>query len=84
VITEGIEDALSAHEASGLGAWAAGSASRMPALAAAVPDYIDCVNVFVDDDTDGRRHATELTRRIASRGIEARAVVAGVTLESAA
>src|SRR5262249_19675677 len=29
-ITEGIEDALSAHQATGLGAWAAGSASFMP------------------------------------------------------
>jgi hypothetical protein len=32
-ISEGVEDGLSAHEATGLGAWAAGSAPRMPALA---------------------------------------------------
>jgi hypothetical protein len=32
-ITEGIEDALSVHLATGLGAWAAGAASRLPALA---------------------------------------------------
>ena len=31
VITEGIEDALSMHAATGLGAWAAGAASRLPA-----------------------------------------------------
>src|SRR5271170_2431550 len=34
VIAEGIEDAANAHEASGLGAWAAGTATRLPALAA--------------------------------------------------
>jgi hypothetical protein len=32
-IAEGIEDALSVHQATGLGAWAAGSANRLPALA---------------------------------------------------
>jgi hypothetical protein len=36
-IAEGIEDALSMHEATGLGAWAAGAASRLPALAGAIP-----------------------------------------------
>ena len=36
-ITEGVEDALSIHAATGLGAWAAGAASRLPALADAVP-----------------------------------------------
>src|SRR5262249_25009751 len=40
-ITEGIEDALSVYQATGLGAWAAGSAGRMPALAAVIPDYIE-------------------------------------------
>jgi hypothetical protein len=29
-ITEGIEDALSVHEVTGLGAWAAGAAGRLP------------------------------------------------------
>jgi hypothetical protein len=74
-ITEGIEDALSAHEAAGVGAWAAGSAARMPPLAAIVPSYIDCVTVFADDDKDGRRHASELAGRIRDRGIEARLVI---------
>jgi hypothetical protein len=40
-ITEGIEDALPVHEATGLGAWAAGSASFMPALADAEMDRVD-------------------------------------------
>jgi hypothetical protein len=34
-IAEGIEDALSIYDATGLGAWAAGAASRMPPLPAA-------------------------------------------------
>jgi hypothetical protein len=74
-ITEGIEDALSAHEAAGTGAWTAGSAARMPPLADIMPSHIDCVTVFADDDKDGRRHASELAGRIRDRGIEARLVI---------
>jgi hypothetical protein len=70
-IAEGIENALVAHEATGLGAWAAGGASRLPALADRLPEWIDCVSVIADDDPDGCRHAGELTRRINARGIEA-------------
>jgi len=71
-IAEGIESALSAHEATGLGAWAAGSASRLPALAGVISSCIECVTVIVDDDIDGRRFAAELAERIAARGIEVR------------
>jgi hypothetical protein len=71
-ITEGIEDALSAHEATGLGAWAAGSASFMPKLANAVPNYIECVTVFAHDDASGRRGAVALAKALTDRGIEAR------------
>jgi hypothetical protein len=67
-ICEGLEDALSIHEATGLGAWAAGGATRLPALADAVPDYIDCVNIFRDDDEAGRRGAKELAGRLFDRG----------------
>lgn len=69
-ITEGIEDALSVHAATGLGAWAAGSAGQMPALADAVPSYVDAATIFVDDDDVGRRGATELAYRLRLRGIE--------------
>jgi hypothetical protein len=72
-VTEGIEDGLSAFEATGLGAWAAGSASRLPALADAIPAYAECVTLLVDDDHDGRHHATTLASLIAARGIEVRA-----------
>jgi len=74
VITEGIEDGLSALAATGLGAWVAGSASRMPALAGAIPDRIECVTIIVDDDDSGRRYATELAARVEARGIDVRLV----------
>jgi hypothetical protein len=74
-ITEGIENALAMHEATGLGVWAAGCASRLPALAEAIPGSIDCVTIVVDDDVDGRRHSTALADRIQARGIEARLTV---------
>jgi hypothetical protein len=63
-VAEGIEDALSAHIATGLGAWAAGSASRLPALADVIPAYIESVTILSDADPDGRRHAAELARRL--------------------
>jgi hypothetical protein len=63
-ITEGIEDALSAHAGTGLGAWAAGAASRLPALASAIPTYVECVTILADNDPDGERHAAELARRL--------------------
>jgi Toprim domain len=66
-IAEGIENALSIHEATGLGAWAAGSASRLPSLASVIPAYADCVTIVVDDDPDGRRHATTLADLISVR-----------------
>jgi hypothetical protein len=67
-ITEGIEDALSMHEVTGLGAWAAGSASLMPALADAVPDYIDCVSILAHPDPAGIKGANELATRLRIRG----------------
>jgi hypothetical protein len=71
-VTEGIEDALSAHLATGLGAWAAGCASRLPALVEAIPSYVESVTILVDDDEDGRRHAGELAARLLHRGVEVR------------
>jgi hypothetical protein len=60
-ITEGVEDALSVHAASGLGAWAAGGASHMPKLAGAVPDYIDWFRIIADGNETGYRNAFELS-----------------------
>jgi hypothetical protein len=74
VVTEGIEDALSMHEATGLGAWAAGSANRMPALADAVPDHTDCVTVCEDADKAGHDNAALLAERLIARGVFAEVV----------
>ncbi len=74
-VAEGVENALAMHEATGLGVWAAGCASRLPALADAIPDFIDCVTIVVDDDADGRRHSDTLARMVRARGIEASLVV---------
>jgi hypothetical protein len=69
-IAEGIEDALSVHQANGLGSWACGGASRLPAIADAIPDYVEAVTIMVDNDQDGERKAGELEQRLAMRGIE--------------
>ena len=78
-ITEGIEDALSVHCATGLGAWAAGAASRMPALADAVPDFTDCVTVFADANEAGQRNSALLAERLNKRGIHAEVMPSGAT-----
>lgn len=67
-VTEGIEDALSVYAATGLGAWAAGSVGRMPALADSVPNYVECVTVIGDDNDAGRKGAGELAMRLKARG----------------
>jgi Toprim domain len=73
-ICEGIEDTLSTYEATGLGAWAAGAASRLPGLAEVIPEYVESLSILVDDDNAGRRHSTELARRAAACGIQVRQV----------
>lgn len=83
VIAEGIEDALSGHEATGLGAWAAGCASRLPALAAAVPFYVECVSLLVDPDPDGQRHAAALQAALQARQIETRPILFGPAARAA-
>jgi hypothetical protein len=72
LVTEGIEDALSGHAVSGLGAWAAGSASRLPTLADAVPDFIECISIAVDPDSAGQKFSNQLARRLVARNIEVR------------
>jgi hypothetical protein len=74
VIAEGIEDALSAHQALGCGAWAAGSVSRLPAMADHVPEFIESVVILVDVDRDGtgEKYSAQLAERLSNRGIETR------------
>jgi hypothetical protein len=77
VVTEGLEDALSVHQVTGLGAWAAGSASRLMALGASVPAWIDFVTIMADHDAAGIRSASELSTALSARGLahEARLLV---------
>ena len=69
-ITEGIEDGLSLHRATGLGAWAAGSANRLSKLADVVPNYVEAVTIAVDDDEAGRCGSLDLAQRMEGRGFE--------------
>jgi Toprim domain len=66
-ITEGIEDGLSVHLATGLGVWAAGSATRLPLLTEAVPDYVDLVTIVADGDDVGQHYAHLLAERLVRR-----------------
>jgi hypothetical protein len=69
-ITEGIEDALTAHQATGLVVWAAGAAGFMPALADKVPDYIEAITIYAHSDKAGRDGAHKLAQKLRARGIE--------------
>lgn len=70
-VVEGVETGLSIRDATTLAVWVAGAASRMRALADAVPDYADCVTVVVENDEAGRRHAPLLLDRLRGRGVPA-------------
>jgi hypothetical protein len=74
-ICEGIEDGLSIFESTGLGVWAAGSASRMPVLAPVIPDYIDSVTIVADADDTGRTNAQKLANALKPHGCEVRLIV---------
>lgn len=78
-ICEGIEDALSVHEATGLGAWAAGAATFLPKLADAVPDYCDRVSIVTDPDAQGLKMARRLSDRLQHRDFNAELRSLGVT-----
>jgi hypothetical protein len=69
-VTEGIEDALSVYHAARLGAWAAGSADRMPTLADKVPEYIECVTIWAHPEPAGQAGAVGLADKLLARGIE--------------
>jgi hypothetical protein len=69
-ITEGIEDALTVHQATGLGAWAAYSAGNMSKLGGMVPGYIEAVTIFAHRDKAGEAGARQLAASLYARGIE--------------
>jgi putative DNA primase/helicase len=66
-ICEGLEDALSVHEAYGCGAWAAGGESRLPQLAESVPGYVARVVVYSDFNQSARDFARQLAARLKRR-----------------
>jgi hypothetical protein len=69
-VTEGIEDALSVHEATRLGAWAAGAGGRLPALADVIPVYVECVTIYAHADKTGQDGARALAEALRLRGIK--------------
>jgi hypothetical protein len=71
-ITEGVEDAITVHEVTGLGAWAAGCANRLPCLADKVPDHIEAVTIFAHNDDAGMNGANALAALLLERSIEVR------------
>jgi len=75
-VAEGVEEALTVHQLTGMGVWASGGASRLPALADTVPDYIDTVRLMVDADEAGRRGANELARRLLARNFHIELIAA--------
>lgn len=68
-ITEGIESGLSISEGTGLGVWAAGSAPFLPALADAIPRYVETVSVVAEADEAGERFAGALGAELRKRDI---------------
>jgi hypothetical protein len=69
-VTEGIEDGLSVHEATGLGAWAAGAAGRLPSLADGMPGHVECVTIVADPDNVGKQQARTLEDKLKARGFD--------------
>jgi phage/plasmid primase-like uncharacterized protein len=69
-VTEGIEDGLSAHEATGLGAWAAYCAGNMEKLAPAIPSYVETVTICAHNDDAGQRAAYTLAEALTECAIE--------------
>ncbi len=78
IISEGVEDALSLHQATGLGAWAAGGCKKMQRLASVVPDYVTAVTILVDDDAGGQDGSALLDAALRGRGIEVTSFTPGV------
>jgi hypothetical protein len=69
-ICEGVEDALSTHQATGLGAWASGGDVFLPKLADAVEDYVEAVTVYAHSEERAQRCVCELADALNVRGID--------------
>ena len=71
-IAEGIEKGLLIQADTGAGMWVAGTAGRMPAVAAVLPAYVECVTIWADRDENGLKFARDAARIIQARKIEVR------------
>jgi hypothetical protein len=71
-IAEGIEKGLLIQADTGAGMWVAGAAGRMPAVAAVLPAYVECVTIWADRDENGLKFARDAARIIQARKIEVR------------
>jgi hypothetical protein len=60
-ITEGVEDAL-AYRAVGFAAWAAGSATFIPALAEHIPNYL--TTIIIEQHVDANQKAQKAVARL--------------------
>jgi hypothetical protein len=69
-LAEGVEDALAAHELSGLPCWAALTAENLAAVV--LPARFTSVAIFTDTDQVGRWYAYTLARRLREEGREVR------------
>lgn len=69
-ISEGIEDSLSWHMADGRGAWAAGTANRLPGVVDHVGEWIESVTIIEDPDPAGKRFSRRLADELIKRDIE--------------
>ncbi|MDX0657908.1 hypothetical protein GOD21_12845 [Sinorhizobium medicae] len=64
VICEGVEDALTLTQVTGLPSWAAGSAGRLPALADRIPAWVNRVTISEDPDLAGKQGTAGLYRAL--------------------
>jgi Toprim domain-containing protein len=71
-ICEGIEDALSVHVATGLGALAGISADFMGDLGPMLPHHVETVTIYAHSDEAGERGARKLAAALRKRQIEVR------------
>ena len=67
-ISEGVEDAL-AYASIGMGAWAAGSAPFMPALAHSIPDYVTSITIERHPDQGAQRAVARLQTLLRERPV---------------
>jgi hypothetical protein len=70
LIAEGIENALTLGLSLGFGAWASCGYTRMPALADAVPPYIEVITIVADPEVAARTKACALAQLLDRRGFE--------------